>query len=274
MDDINKKLSVSKILKDAYKNLLSHIKPFLILSYLVMFPLFIARYLFPITISQNQPLSLGLITFLLITLAFILLLSIFLFRLYMFGDKELFKITPIELGKIFQKTFLYTIALVMVILLAFLSVGLLMLLMLSIIGSVAGESAASGVIISTIISSVIFAFLILIILRTQPTFVSIAVNDPLLPMKSAYYYTRDNNWNLLSIGFLAYIPLLLISMGVMMLVDNTTIADSNIHIALSFIVAPINLLPFALQTSAGIGIYKYLVPGSTDVHNVDGNITV
>jgi hypothetical protein len=149
-----------------------------------------------------------------------------------------------------------------------------MLLMLSIIGSVAGEAATNGLIISTITSSVIFSFLILIVLRTQPTFISISVDHTVLQMKSSYYYTRDNNWNLLAIGFLAYVPLLLISTAIMMLINNATLVDSNVNNILSYLVTPLNLLPFALQTSAGIEIYKYLVPSSIVVHNESGNITV
>lgn len=83
-------------------------------------------------------------------------------------------------------------------------------------------------------------------------------------MKTAYYYTRDNNMNLLIIGFASYFPVALLSS---LLSTGILALDRSIPGAeyLFILILPVFMLPNILIFSAGAEIYKCLVP--RDHHN-------
>ncbi len=272
--DLNDKLPVIKVIKNAYVGLFDKKKQFLIMSYLVAIPLFGVQYFFPVKVAYEEFSSTNVWINMIISLPLLLLLGIFLFRLFMLGAKNQFRITPGDLINMFGRSFLYSIALALVIILVILCVGLLFGLMLVIINSVAGENATSGGVISSLITSVILMFVLLTVFRTQPTFVSIALNQKTLPMKSAYYYTRDNNWNLIFIGIACYAPIMLPTLLILTLNIGTQTSPTPLTMSLSFLLAPLNIMPYALQLSAGTEIYKYLVPYDEEGHNRKMDLTV
>ena len=101
--------------------------------------------------------------------------------------------------------------------------------------------------------------MLLINMRLQPTFISIAINEQTLPMKSAYFYTRDNNRELILIGLFSFIPALLPSTVALMFVNNLSLSQNAVVIT-DFLLFPLLLLPNLVLLSAGVQIYNYLVP--------------
>ena len=273
-EELNDKLPVIKVIKNAYTSLFDKKKQFLIMSYLVTIPLFAVQYFFPVKVAYEQFSSTNVWINIIVSLPLLLLLGIFLLRLFMLGAKNQFKLTPSDLINIFGRTFFYSIALALVIILVILCVGLLFGLMLVIINSVAGENATSGGIISGLITSAIMMFVLLTVFRTQPTFVSIALNQKTIPMKSAYYYTRDNNWNLIFIGIACYVPIVVLTLLILLLNIGSLTSPTPLTMLLSFLLAPLNMMPYALQLSAGSEIYKYLVPYNEEGHNLEIDLTV
>lgn len=260
LDEKNKILNSSDVIKRAYANILIHFKTYLMLCYVILLPTFIYQYLSPLKIDPKTTQFIEVLPRLIFTLLVLIILGIFINRLFMFGKERLFKLTPKELLKIFSKYFLYTIALAIVLLLALLSIGLLFALILTVINSSIGTNALSSEIISSIVWIVMALFLSLVVFRTLPTFTSIATNNRFIPMKSAYYYTRNNNKNLLIIAVACFLPMTMISALLVFMVDNIGFESNTINSIIAFILLPINILPYALQLSAGIEIYKELIP--------------
>ena len=272
--ELNDKLPIIRVIKNAYVDLFNKKKQYLIMSYLVTIPLFAVQYFFPVKVAYEQFSFANVWINMIVSLPLLLLLGIFLLRLFMLGEKIQFKITPSDLINIFAKTFLYSIALSLVIILVILCVGFLFGLMLVIINSVAGENATSGDVISGLITSAIMIFVLLTVFRTQPTFVSIALNQKTIPMKSAYYYTRDNNWNLILIGIACYAPIIVPTLLILLLNIGPLTSPTPLTMLLSFLLAPLNMMPYALHLSAGSQIYKYLVPYDEEGHNLKMDLPV
>ncbi len=265
MDDVNKQLPVIDILKSTYSCLFNNIKAFLILSYSVMAPIYAVNYFLAIDINQQQEFSAQIIFYSLFILLIMLILSIFLYRLFMLGANHHLKLSMAEMTNIFSKTFIYSLALFFVIFLTILCIALLFGLMVSIINATAGDGALNKEIIGTIIKAIIMGFALIVVLRTQPTFISIALKDEMIPMKSAYYYTRDNNVRLLIIGLLSYMPIMALSATAIML-DHSL--SENLDRFLSFVISPLNLMPYALLLSAGAQTYKYFLTASKEYSDI------
>jgi hypothetical protein len=140
------------------------------------------------------------------------------------------------------------------------SIGLLFALVLTVINSVVGENATDTVIISSIVWIIMSLFLLLIVFRTLPTFTSIAIGDKLIAMKSAYYYTRKNNKNFIIIAIACYLPMTMISAFFTYILSNSCIEANSINSIIAFVLLPLSIMPYALQLSAGVEIYKELVP--------------
>lgn len=256
MNDQNHKLAAVNVIKDSYKNLLIHLKSYLIISYAVMLPLFVIQFLAPISFEKSGSFSWPLALALLTAGILLILFAIFLYRLFSLDKNRLFKVSINDLLNMLMKSFLYSLALGAVLILAYFSLGLLFGLILSIINSAAGGDPLSGEQLADIISYAIMFFMLIVIFRVQPTFISIALGHKTIEMKSAYYYTRDNNKNLLLIALSCYFPLIVIS-GLLNVINSEVIAASGSFI--SFLISPLEMLPYALQLSAGSVIYKNLV---------------
>lgn len=258
-NDINQKLPYQNIIKNTYRTFYTNIKQYLIISYLLMLPVFLMSLLLPITIEPQSSLSGTMIIYLLLVMFLIIVFTIFLLRLYTLGGQNLYKIKPANFLIIFGKTLFYYITLYTVFILAILSVGLLFGLVVSVINSVAGETALNASMVSNIVLLFMSLFLMLIALRVMPTFISIAISDNFLPMKSAYYYTRDNNKRLIWIGMICALPAFLI-------VNQFSILFTQIDPVILYVLSPMSLIPYALLLAVGAEIYKYLF-GGADIIN-------
>ncbi|MDG1708091.1 MAG: hypothetical protein P8H03_04980 [Emcibacteraceae bacterium] len=263
-EDQNIILDVKSILIKTYGNLRDNLKSYLILCYVMMLPMSLWQMISPLPtdIKILQPIE--IMPRLILTLAFLCLFSIFLYRLFLLGKELQFKLSPSKLLRIFTKTFLYSLALAAVLLLALLSVALLFALVIVVINSFAGENAMENMTISTIIIFFISLLLMLIIFRTLPTFTSLAIGEKTILMKSAYFYTRQNGKKLLLIGIGCYFPISLISTLLVMGLSQMQISGDATGTIISFILAPLSIAPFALQTSAGAEIFKALIPGAKE----------
>ncbi|MDG1438606.1 MAG: hypothetical protein P8P98_06475 [Emcibacteraceae bacterium] len=257
-------LDVKSILIKTYGNLRDSLISYMILCYVMMLPMSLWQLISPLAIDTQTTQVIELLPRLLCTLVFLLFFSIFLYRLFLLGKDRQYKVTPSKLIDIFTKTFIYTLALGAVMILALLSVVLLFGLMVSVINSVAGESALENSSISTLILFFISILLMLIVFRTLPTFISIAIGEETIPMKSAYYYTRDNGKRLILIGLGCYIPMSILSGLLIIAIAQLGITGDTLGAVLSFILSPLSIAPFALQTSAGAEIFKALIPGAKE----------
>ena len=260
IEDKNKILNPVMIIKKSYQNIFDHFKSYFLLSYVILLPTFIYQYISPLKIDPKATPFLEVFPRLIFTLIILIILSIFLYRLFTLGRDNCFKLTPKNLLDIFSKFFLYTIALAIVLLLALMSIGLLFALVLTVINSVVGENATDTVIISSIVWIIMSLFLLLIVFRTLPTFTSIAIGDKLIAMKSAYYYTRKNNKNFIIIAIACYLPMTMISAFFAYILSNSCIEENSINSIIAFVLLPLSIMPYALQLSAGVEIYKELVP--------------
>ena len=257
IEEKNKILNPVMIIKKSYQNIFDHFKSYFLLSYVILLPTFIYQYISPLRIDPKATPFLEVFPRLIFTLIILIILSIFLYRLFTLGRNSLFKVTPKNLLDIFSKFFLYTIALAIVLLLALMSIGLLFALILTVINSVAGENTTDTIMISSIVWLIMSLFLLLIVFRTLPTFTSIAIGDKLIAMKSAYYYTRNNNKNFMIIVIACYLPMTMISAFFAYMLSNSGIEANSI---IAFVLLPLSIMPYALQLSAGVEIYKELVP--------------
>ena len=268
----NKILSPIDVVRRTYQNLMDNLKSYCLLVYVILFPTFASQYFWPVRIDPDTS-KLDIILPLILTFSILVILSIFLFRLFMLGKENLFKLSASKLFDMMSRSFLYSIALAMVLVIALFSVGLLFMLILTIIGSIAGENTINSILVSTIGWIGISFFLMLIIFRTLPTFISIAIGSRTIPMKTAYYYTRENNKSLLIIGICCYLPLTIISAILGYIVGSIGIENDVIMMLISFMIIPISIAPLALQLSAGSELYKELIPMDDTVQtNNTGNM--
>lgn len=260
LEEKNKILSPLEIVKRSYANILDRFKSYLVLCYVILLPTFIYQYISPLKIDPKTTQFIEVLPRLIFTLLILIILGIFLNRLFMLGKNQLFRLTPKSLLEIFSKYLLYTIALSIVLLLALLSIGLLIALILTVINSSIGANALGSEIISSAVWVSMALFLSLVVFRTLPTFTSIAIGNHIIPMKSAYYYTRNNNKNLVIIALTCFLPMTMISALLAFMVSNIGVESNTINSIIAFILLPISILPYALQLSAGVEIYKEFVP--------------
>lgn len=259
-NDINEKLPDHDIIKNTYCSFYKNIKDYLLLSYIIMFPVFLMSLALPINIEPDAPLSSTVVSYLILVALLIIVFTILMLRLYTLDRTSLYKIKFVDFISIFIKTFFYYIALYTVFILAILSVILLFGLVISVINSFAGEAGLDNTIIAIIVRFFTLLFLTLIALRVMPTFVSIAIKDNFLPMKSAYYFTRDNNKRLIWIGIASTLPTLLI-------VNQLSIFAAHINSLIFYLLSPLSLTPYALLLAAGSEIYKHLFAHADIKHN-------
>ncbi len=267
-DDLNKSLPVDEIVKKAYSNVRDNLKYILILSYIVMIPVFFASRLLNLgSFEENNINIAGILLYLCVSIAVLLFLNVFSYRLFVLGREKLYKININQLLSMLGKLLLYYIALFAVLFLAVVTLALLMGLIVMIVQAVSGLNTQNNPITTTIFSSFILIFVLLISLRVQPTFISIALNRKAIPMKTSYYYTRDNNMNLLIIGFASYFPVALLSSLLSTAIVTLEKSAPGAEY-LMVLILPLFMLPNILIFSAGAEIFKYLVPKDQN-HKVD-----
>jgi len=261
-NDINKNLPVVNIIKQTYGQMFGYVKQHLILSYIAMFPLFFIGIFYPLTLNPQQVNQTQILIYLIPLGLIYIIISIFYYRLYSLGTSSYLKIGINDLLKLFGKMTWYSLMLFSVQILALFTVGLLFGLMLSVIYSVAGLDPQSNYFSSVLAPLVIMVFLLLISLRVQPTFISIALQKEVLPMRSAYYYTRNNNWNLVIIGLASIFPAFLISQVIIYSINGVFNFDPLFNSILMYLLSPLSMYSFALLLAAGTEVYKFLVPAN------------
>lgn len=260
LDEQNTILSPIETLKKAYANLRDNVKSYCILSYILMLPPTIFQYFMPMEFDPQTTTYSEVLIPMILLLVFLVIFSIFLYRMYLLGQNNMYKLSLPRLTEIFAKSFGYTIGLSIVLLLALLSIGLLFGLLLVIINAGAGGIVEDNNVLSTVIWITMTLFMSLIVFRTIPTFANLAVSNTLLPMKSAYYYTRQNNKNLILIAIGCYAPLAIISAILFYMIYSIGIESNGINMVISYLLTPLSLAPYALQISVGSILYQDLVP--------------
>ena len=264
--DLNKNLPLKEIIKNAYGQIITNYKQHLILSYLAMMPFLLIGILYPINLDPKDITILRAVTYLVPLSLIYIFTSIFYYRLFSLGAEGFLKINLNDLAMAFGKTTLFSFMLVLVQIIASITIIALFGLMFSIIFSVANLDPENNLILSYLLPLIIIAFLLLISLRVQPTFVSISIKDTLITMRSAYYYTRDNNKNLLIIGLFCILPTYCASQLLFYIIYNIVTINPSLQSILTYLFAPITMLSFALLIAAGTEIYKYLVPINLSVN--------
>tara|TARA_R110002096_G_scaffold257381_1_gene450976 strand:+ start:329316 stop:330143 length:828 start_codon:yes stop_codon:yes gene_type:complete len=273
IDDKNIPLPIMDILRKAYIAVLNNVKSWLIFSYILAVPIYlISRYLPEPAIEPMNFDYQSLVFYVAISVIILVVINIFFYRIFMLEKGELFKINTSELLSVFFKMTAYILALLCVLFLAILTLVLLFGLFVTIIQAVFGETALSEAISTTVVNLSMLIVMLLITMRVQPTFISLALNKAVLPMKSAYFYTRDNNKELILIGLFSFIPAMLPSTAALMIIENFTASEATINLV-AYLLFPLLLLPNIMIMSSGAQIYKYLVPTGPDDKNHRMDIT-
>ena len=259
-DNINKTLPVLDILKNSYSAVIANIKPFIIFSYVLCAPIYLLSTIMPPAASNIDDVSYtSIITYLILSVIILIIINTFFYRLFSVGKSQLFKINPPQLLKIFSKMAIYLFVLAFLLFITLLAVVLIFGLAVSIVSEIAGDSALSEALMRSVVNFALLIAILLVNMRLQPTFISIAINKVSIPMKSAFYYTRDNNKELILIGLFSFIPALLPSTICFMIIGMLNLDPNYVNI-LAFLLFPLLLLPNVLILSAGIEVYKYLLP--------------
>lgn len=273
IDDKNIPLPVMEILRNGYSVVFNNVKFWLIFSYILALPIYLISKLLPEpSIEQINFDYLSLVSYLTISIIILVAINIFFYRIFMLEKGDLLKISTRELLGVFFKMAAYILALLCVLFLAILTLVLLFGLVVTIVQAVAGETALSEAILSTVVNLLMLIVMLLITMRVQPTFINVALNKAVLPMKSAYYYTRDNNKELILIGLFSFIPAMLPSTAALMIIESFTAGETTIDLV-AYLLFPLLLLPTIVVMSAGAQIYKFLVPTGPDDKNHTVDIT-
>lgn len=246
------------ILKNAYLTVYGNFKSLIIFSYLLAVPIYLISQFLTMPTAEAATVSYFTIAaYILISLLILAITNIYFYRLFMLGKENVLKITPDKLFSVSTSMLTYLLALFGILFIALVTISLIIGVIVSVVNELVGPGGSS--LISAAANLIILIVMLLINMRLQPTFISIAVNVQTLPMKSAYYYTRDNNRELILIGIFSFIPALLPSTVALMFVNNLSLTQNAVVIT-DFLLFPLLLLPNVVLLSAGVQIYNYLVP--------------
>ncbi len=260
LEDKNKSLPVMDILQQTYLGLFDKAKSILILSYAIALCAYVARIFLPDPANlpgeanfNARMAYIGLFLFLL------LIISIGFYRLLAMDIKSLKDIIPRRIISVAVKMILYLICLMFLLFIAELALSLLFMLIVSIVNNVFASEILNEVNLPPVVYFSMLIVSLLIIMRLQPTLISVAVDQKLIPMKDAYYYTRDNSKALILIGLFSFIPSMMPILIIFYAISGLTGMTSTGGIA-TFLVFPIFLLPYLAVLSAGIEVSKFIVP--------------
>lgn len=257
-DDKNKLLPVMDILKNAYLTIYTNIKSLIIFSYLLAVPIYLISQFLTMPTAETATVSYFTIAaYVLISLLILAITNIYFYRLFTLGNENVLKITPDKLFSLSTSMVAYLLALFGILFIALVTVSLIIGVIVSVVNELLGPGRSA--LTSAAANLIILIVMLLINMRLQPTFISIAINEQTLPMKSAYYYTRDNNRELILIGLFSFIPALLPSTVALIFVNNLSLSQNAVVIS-DFLLFPLLLLPNIVLLSAGVQIYNYLVP--------------
>ncbi|HRW30770.1 MAG TPA: hypothetical protein P5227_12290, partial [Emcibacteraceae bacterium] len=207
-DDKNKLLPVMDILRNTYLTVYSNIKSLIIFSYLLAVPIYLISQLLTMPTTEEPTVNYFTIAaYVLISLLILAITNIYFYRLFKLGKENVLKITPDQLFSVSTSMLAYLLALFGILFIALVTISLIIGVIVSVVNELVGPSRTSYT--SAVANLIILIVMLLINMRLQPTFISIAINEQTLPMKSAYFYTRDNNRELILIGLFSFIPALL-----------------------------------------------------------------
>lgn len=259
MIEKNKSLPVFDILHLSFTNLLAKIKYIFLASYGTAFSIYMIVMILPSPVNMTSEASLLIrISYDVIFLSLLLIISTLLYRLLSFDICNIRNLVPKKPGTTIVKMFLYLIALAFLLFVATLAVSLFFLLVAAIVNNVTETSALNETNLPPVVYFSMMIAILLIIMRLQPTFISIATERTLIEMKSSYYYTRDNFKELILIGLFSFAPAMLPVLIVYYAIESSTgVAITNAF--LTFLMFPLFLLPYLSLLSAGIEVDKFLV---------------
>lgn len=260
MIDKNRTLPVMDILYLSFKNIIAKIKTVFILSYLIA----LIVYLFTLFLPgpTNLPEEAGLfarISYIGLFLSLVLIISIVFYRLWTLDIKSYKDYVPSKLVAVIFKMIMYLAGLFFLLFIAELAVFLLFLLITAIVNNIGDAPIINEAHIGPVVYFTMLMVTLLIVMRLQPTFISVATNNEHIPMKSSYYYTRDNNKELIMIGLFTFLPALMPIMITFYAFTGDN-GSASTGALLTFLVFPLFLLPYLMVLSAGVEVYKYLVP--------------
>lgn len=274
IDDKNISLQVAEIVKGSYSGLINNIKSVVIFTYLLAIPVYLVSKFLPSPANGYQDASPAVvILYFVVCFAILIVVNIFFYRLFILPKGQFFKITIGDLLNSVGKIALYLLALLGVFFITLVTAILFIAVIVSVFTELGALSETGSAVVNLIANLLILSLVMLINMRIQPTFISIATNNTTLPMKSAYYYTRDNNKPLLVIGLSCILPALALSSLIYFGVQTSEVSSSAADL-LNFILFPVLLLPNILLFSAGAEIYKFLVLDKSNQQHNPIDITV
>ena len=260
----NRPLNIIDTLKASYSRLLQNVKEAIIISYVLAMIIFLSSLVLPSIPTEPSPNNyIIFLTYVCVGLIVHVVLSFFTYRLLALGKGNLLKISPAEFLSIMGKMFLYSVGLLFLLFLAMLALLLFVGLITAIINGVTEQAILSNSILEALVNITMLAISLLIIMRLQPTFISLALNENLVPMKSAFYYTRDNNKELSAIGLFGFIPSMMPMLIVFWLISITNLSFLSGDI-LALVLFPFLVLPNLVILSAGVEIYCSMVKGQIE----------
>lgn len=260
MTDKNKSLSVLDILHQSYANIVRKISSVFLVSYVIAVFVYFAVMILPGPSNlEGEADLLARLSYIGLFIALLLIVSITFYRLLVFDIKSYRDLFPKKPASVILRTTLYLIAILLLLFIAQLSISLIFMLVASIINNIVGSQVLNEANLPPVVYFTMIAVTLLIVMRLQPTFISIATNRKQVPMKDAYYYTRDNFKELLLIGLFSFVPAMMPILIVLYGLSGATglMATGSF---ITFIIFPLFLLPYISVLSAGIEVGRHLVP--------------
>lgn len=260
MIDKNKSLPVLDIIQLSFANIFAKIKSIFILSYAIALFVYGFTMLLPNPANSPEEASfLARASYLLLFFTLLLMISISFYRLLASDIRSYRDLIPDKPIIVILKMILYLAGLLFLLFVAELAVSLLFLLIAAIANNISDTQILNESNLPPLVYFTMLVVSLLILMRLQPTFISIATNRTFIPMKSSYYYTRDNNKALVLIGLFSFAPAMMPIVIVFYAISggNGAVIAGNI---VTFLVFPLFLLPYLAVLSAGIEVNKYLLP--------------
>ncbi len=260
MIEKNRSLPVFDILHLSFINIFAKIKPIFLISYGIALSIYIVVMLLPGPGDLVSEASLLIrISYLALLLSLLLIISTLFYRALSFDILSFRELFPKKAGTII-KMLLYLIGLMFLLFIATLAISLFFLLIAAIVNNVTEASILNETNLPPVVYFSMMVVILFIIMRLQPTFISIATERNFIEMKSSYYYTRDNFKELILIGLFSFVPAMLpIVIVYYALAGSSGLAVTNTFV--TFLIFPLFLLPYLSVLSAGIEVDKFLVKG-------------
>jgi len=272
-DNPSPRLPIMALLRTSYRMFFDQIKSHLVISYLFSLPFLIINISGWLNLSNFQPQNPGSFftaqLMVVIALSFLLLtfLAIVYFRLFMMGPGNFLKISLGKLADIYGHMLIYGLMAAGLLLIALICLLLLSGLVVSIVTNIL-PSAPLHLMLNSLAVIFTLGLTLVISLRLQPSFISIAIGDRPLPFKSSWYYTMGHNRDIFLIGagaiILPYICdfiLKYITMRIFTdpLAEGQAIEFTAFNYFIFYLLSPVSLASIGLLSAASCVIRNHLV---------------